>query len=111
MSPPEQTDLSLRSFGSMNKSIVLALLGLLGGALAVTLFWPKPAAGPASVLYTGVTKVSAGVRLGNGTPKFPYFDLAKLHITNVSLRAKPARELRVRIGMAEPAAMASPVAG
>ena len=69
----------------MNKSIVLALLGLLAVALAVALLWPKwaPAAGPASVLYAGATKISAGGRLGNGTPEFPYFDLAELHITNV----------------------------
>ena len=69
----------------MNKSIALALLGLVAVGIAVALFWPKPAPTPgaASVLYAGSTNVSATTRFGNGTSEFPLFDLAQLHITNI----------------------------
>ena len=52
----------------------------------LALLWPKPAPapGPPAVLFAGTTNVSAGSRLGNGTSEFPFFDLVKLHITNLS---------------------------
>jgi len=35
------------------------------------------------VMFRGTTNVSAGSRLGDGTPGFPLFDLAALAITNI----------------------------
>ncbi len=69
----------------MNKSTILALLGLLVIGTVLALWWPKPAPapGPAAVLFAGTTNVSATSRLGNGTPEFPFFDLVALHITNL----------------------------
>lgn len=68
----------------MRKPIILALLGLLAVGTVLALLWPKPAPvpGPPAVLFAGTTNVSATSRLGNGTPEFPFFDLAELHITN-----------------------------
>ncbi len=69
----------------MKRSIALGVLVALVLGTAVTLLVRRlpPPARAASVLYVGMTNVSAGGRLGDGTPEFPLFDLAALHVTNI----------------------------
>jgi hypothetical protein len=69
----------------IRRFIALGLLVALVLGTAITLLVrrvPSPAR-TASVLYVGMTNVSAGGRLGDGTPEFPLLDLAALHVTNI----------------------------
>ncbi len=69
------------------KALVVLGLGLVLVAVitAFAFLWRTPRATPgrASVLFVGTTNVSAGARLGDGTPEFPFFDLAARGITNI----------------------------
>jgi hypothetical protein len=69
----------------MKRFIALGLLVALVLGIALALLvrrLPRPAR-TASVLYVGMTNISAGGRVGNGTPEFPLLDLAALHVTNL----------------------------
>ena len=63
------------------RSILVALL--LAMTVAIFFLRPTPIRGGALILFAGTTDVSAGSRLGNGSPEFPFFDLAALSITNI----------------------------
>ena len=56
---------------------------LLATVVALFCLRPTPSRGGALVLFVGTTNVSVGSRLGDGSPEFPFFDLAALSITNI----------------------------